>query len=79
MAYLAIHGARSEKELRAYLYAYAMPMVVHTSYKGTVWAIVEVPDQNAQYQADRFASGMIGATIHSTPLNAAQHLLEALT
>lgn len=76
MKYLSITGARSEKELRAYLYEYAMPMVVGTSPGGRVYAVVEVPEHRAQYQADRMSSGMMGVRIHTTPFGAAIALID---
>jgi hypothetical protein len=78
MKYLSITGARSEKELLRYLYTYAMPMAVGTSPGGRVYAVVEVPEDRAQYQADRMSSGMMGVSIHTTPFDAAIALIERL-
>jgi len=78
MKYLAVTGARSEQELRAYLYSYNLPMKIDTTYLGRVWGVIECPDDKAQYQADRFQSGMIGASVHSTPFDAALAVIDRL-
>ena len=80
MKYLAITGARSEDEVRAYLYSYATPVdgVVKTTFQGRVWSVIEVPDERAEYQADRFRSGMIGASIHDTAFDAAVAVIDRL-
>jgi len=76
MRYLSITGARSEQELRAYLYKYAIPLVIGTSPQGRFYSVVEVPEENAAYQADRISSGMMGVRIHSTPFDAAIALID---
>ena len=78
MKYLSITGARTEQEVRAYLYTYAIPIVVDTTYQGRVWAVIEVPDENAQYQADRISSGMMGVRVHDTSFDAACSIIERL-
>lgn len=78
MKYLAVVGARSEQEVRAYLYSYNIPMKVATTFQGRVWAVIECPDDKAQYQADRFQSGMIGASVHPTPFDAAIAVIDRL-
>lgn len=77
MKYLAVSGFRSEKELDAYLYSYATVQDSGTTVEGRNWAIVVIRTQgHAQYQADRLASGMIGATVHDSEYTAAIRLLE---
>lgn len=78
MKYLSITGARSERELSAYLYDYANPMIIDTSPKGVIYAVVEVPEANAQYQADRMSSGMMGCGIHDTLPDAVASCLERI-
>lgn len=78
MKYLSITGARSEQEVRAYLYAYAIPLKIDTTDQGRMWAVVEVPDEHAQYQADRISSGMMGVRVHSTPFDAALSIIDRL-
>lgn len=74
--YLAVTGFRSEKELDAYLYTYAVVQDSGTTREGLNWAIVEVPEGSAEYQAGRLGSGMIGATVTGTEYAAAVRILE---
>lgn len=80
MKYLAVTGFRSEQELEAYLYAYTSIQDSGTTREGLNWAIVRVHSSNpafhGQYQADRLASGMIGASVHDTEYLAALRILE---
>jgi hypothetical protein len=78
MKFLAVTGARSEDEVRAYLYSHNIPLKIDTTYQGRVWAVIECPDDKAQYQADRFQSGMIGASVHDTKLDAAIAVIDRL-
>lgn len=80
MKYLAITGARSEDEIRAYLYSYATPLPnsTGTTFQGRVWGIIELPEERVEYQRDRFTSGMIGASIHDTAYEAALEVIRRL-
>jgi hypothetical protein len=76
MRYIAVRGARSQKELLAYKYernsVVGPPVYLPNDRVG---AVIECPtDDAAQYQADRYASGMIGATLHDTALEAGKSL-----
>jgi hypothetical protein len=78
MKYLSITGARSEQELQAYLYSYATVITSNTASSGRVYAVVSVPDERAQYQADRMSSGMMGCGIHDTATEAGISCLDRI-
>lgn len=80
MKYLSITGARSERELKAYLYDYAK-VITLTTHPGSnkVYAVVQVPDERAQYQADRMSSGMMGCGIHDTATEAGLNCLDRVS
>lgn len=75
--YIAVRGARSERELNAYLYSHNKVVGdLIFADNGRVSAVIHCPtDDAAQYQADRFASGMIGASLHPTATEAGESLL----
>lgn len=78
--YIAVLGFRSEAELRAYLYSHADVYEIGQTIDGRLWAIVEVAASmsDAQYQADRLQSGMMGVRVYDAPLPAAVNLLSRL-
>jgi hypothetical protein len=77
--YLAVTGFRSLQELQAYLYHTAVVVDSDVTLHGTLWAVVEVnADADAQYQADRLSSGMMGVTMRNTAYGAAMALLRRI-
>jgi hypothetical protein len=49
-----------------------------TDPSGKVYAVVYVPDERAQYQADRMFSGMMGCGIHDTATEAGLDCLDRI-
>lgn len=74
--FIAVTGARSLREVNAYLYGYAGVIASGEEGDGRVWATVKVEterddvDYLAEYQAGRYASGWIGARVCNTPQEA---------
>lgn len=75
--YIAVRGARSRREFIAYLYdKNKIVGDLITADNGRVSGVVHCPTEDAaQYQADRYASGMIGASLHPTATEAGESLL----
>jgi hypothetical protein len=75
MIYIAVSGARTRRELIAYLYAHNKIVNSTLEINGRHAAVIMCPSADAaQYQADRYASGMIGATLHDTEQDARDRL-----